>query len=44
MGVKNVVGSVRISFSPYSEYDFDYIVESFVKNVLRFESNNEIIK
>ena len=46
MGVSDsdVVGSVRISFSPYLEYDFDYIVECLEKNVLRFEKNVNIKK
>lgn len=46
MGVSqdDVVGSVRVSFSPYFEYDLDYIVESFEKNVLRFEKNVNIKK
>ncbi len=34
-----IIGSVRISFSPYEEYDMGYIVNSIVKNVLRFEKN-----
>ena len=34
-----VVGSIRISFSPYEDIDVDYIVESIVKNVLRFMKN-----
>lgn len=40
----DVVGSVRISFSPYLEYDFDYIIGCFEKNVLRFEKNVNIKK
>ncbi len=42
MGVslKDITGSVRISFSPYADYDLDYIAEKFIKNVERFESNN----
>lgn len=42
MGVSksDVIGSVRISFSPYIEYDLRYIVEQFVLNVERFEKNN----
>jgi len=39
-----VVGSVRVSFSPYIEYDFDYIVSCFEKNVLRFEKNVNVLK
>lgn len=35
-----IVGSVRISFSPYIDYDIDYICEKIIKNVLRFEGNN----
>ena len=39
MGVskEDVVGSLRISFSPYENYDLDVIVETFVKTVDRFE-------
>lgn len=46
MGVSDsdVVGSVRVSFSPYFEYDLDYVVESFVKNILRFEKNVNVKK
>lgn len=40
----DVIGSIRVSFSPYMEYDFDYIAEKFIKNVLRFESNNIVNK
>lgn len=40
----DIIGSVRVSFSPYMEYDFDYIAEKFIKNVLRFESNNNVNK
>ena len=39
-----IVGSVRISFSPYMEYDMDYIAEKIVKNVIRFQSNNIVKK
>ena len=34
-----IIGSVRISFSPYDDYDLDYIAKSIEKNVLRFEKN-----
>ena len=34
-----VVGSIRISFSPYDEIDEDYIVGSIIKNVSRFMKN-----
>lgn len=34
-----VIGSVRISFSPYIDYDFDYIVSCLEKNVLKLRSN-----
>ena len=46
MGVKkdDIVGSVRVSFSPYEDYDIDFIVDSFVKHVERFESNNFVNK
>lgn len=41
MGISkdDVVGSVRISFSPYIDYDIDYIANCLEKNVLRFEKN-----
>ena len=35
----DIVGSVRISFSPYEDYDIDYIASAIIKNVLRFEKN-----
>lgn len=35
-----VIGSVRISFSPYEEYDVDYIVNSIVECVKKLQSNN----
>lgn len=46
MGIfdNDVVGSVRISFSPYFEYDLDYIVQAIEKNVIRFEKNVNIKK
>lgn len=46
MGVlpDDIVGSVRISFSPYQEYDLDYIANSIEKNVLRFEKNVNVKK
>ena len=46
MGVSqdDVIGSLRVSFSPYFEYDLDYIVECFEKNVLRFEKNVNVKK
>lgn len=34
-----VVGSIRISFSPYMKYDIDYISESLKKNILRLYAN-----
>ena len=34
-----VVGSIRISFSPYEEIDEDYVVKSIIKNVSRFMKN-----
>ena len=41
MGIKNsdVVGSVRISFSPYEKIDTNYILDSFEKTVLKLEEN-----
>lgn len=46
MGIlsSDIIGSLRISFSPYIEYDFDYIVKMIEKNVLRFEKNVNIKK
>ena len=40
----DIVGSVRVSFSPYFDYDIDYIVSCFEKNVLRFEKNVNVKK
>lgn len=34
-----VVGSIRISFSPYCDYDIDYIVSCLEKNILRLYAN-----
>lgn len=34
-----IVGSIRISFSPYEEIDVNYVVASIIKNVLRFMKN-----
>lgn len=34
-----IIGSVRISFSPYEEYDIDFIANKIIENVLRFEKN-----
>ncbi len=39
MQINDVIGSVRISFSPYMDYDLDYICLCIEKNVLRFEKN-----
>ncbi len=41
MGKKQnqIVGSVRISFSPYEDYDLDFIAEKIIDNVLKFEKN-----
>ena len=33
-----IVGSVRISFSPYEEYDIEYIAKKIIEHVLRFEN------
>jgi len=41
---KDVVGSVRISFSPYIDYDIKYVAEKIIDNVLRFEKNNIVNK
>lgn len=35
-----VIGSLRISFSPYMDYDIDYIAEKIISVVMRFEKNN----
>ena len=35
----DIIGSVRVSFSPYLDYDFDYIVSKFEECVLRLENN-----
>lgn len=37
--LNEVVGSIRISFSPYEYYDIDYIAKKIIENVLRFEKN-----
>ena len=39
MGIskEDVVGSLRISFSPYENYDLNAIINAFVKTVDRFE-------
>lgn len=34
-----VIGSIRISFSPYENFDEKYVADCIVKNVLRFERN-----
>ncbi len=34
-----VVGSVRISFSPYVDFDEEYVANSIIKNVIRFRKN-----
>lgn len=34
-----IVGSVRISFSPYEEYDINYIASKIINHVLRFKKN-----
>ena len=46
MGVDDelVVGSVRVSFSPYEEYDFELIGEVFERNILRFLKNVNVKK
>lgn len=43
MGLDNswVIGSVRLSFSAYENYDVDYIAQHLVDAVLRLESNNK---
>ena len=41
MGItrEHVVGSVRISFSPYEDFDEKYVAEMIIKNVVRFKKN-----
>jgi len=41
MGLKldEVVGSVRISFSAYEDFDEEYVANSIIKNVVRFLKN-----
>lgn len=34
-----VIGSVRVGFDPNMNYDIDYIVSCFEKNVVKFEAN-----
>ncbi len=34
-----IVGSVRISFSPYEDYDFDFIASKIIECVMRLEKN-----
>ena len=42
MGIEKsfVVGSIRLSFSAYEQYDTNYIVDTIEKNVKRLEGNN----
>ncbi len=40
LSTSQVVGSVRISFSPYEEYDVDYVVSSIIECVKKLQSNN----
>ncbi len=42
--ISDVIGSVRVSFSPYMKYDFDYVVSAIVKHVTHFENNNNVVK
>lgn len=35
-----IIGSIRISFSPYIDYDLDYVANEIILEVLRFEKNN----
>ena len=44
LSLAKVIGSVRISFSPYLDYDFDYIVSCFEKNVLHLYENVKVKK
>lgn len=34
-----IVGSIRISFSAYEDFDEKYVADSIIKNVVRFEKN-----
>lgn len=38
-GQDEIIGSIRISFSPYEEFDENYVADSIIKNVSRFENN-----
>ena len=40
----SVVGSIRVSFSAYENYDFEKIGEIFERNVLRFLKNVNVRK
>ena len=37
--LSDVVGSIRISFSPYEEFNEEYVANAIIKNVLRFRKN-----
>ena len=37
--MNDVVGSIRISFSAYDDFDEKYVADSIIKNVLRFRKN-----
>lgn len=39
-----IIGSIRISFSPYEDFDENYVAESIIKNVSRFEKNLKVTK
>jgi len=36
------IGSIRISFSPYINYELDYIVSVIIKNILRFKKMQKL--
>jgi cysteine desulfurase len=37
--LSDVIGSIRISFSPYEEFNEEYVANAIIKNVLRFRKN-----
>ena len=38
---EEIVGSVRISFSPYEDFDEKYVADAIIKNIERLEENNK---
>ena len=37
---EEIVGSVRISFSPYDDFDEKYVADAIIKNIELLEENN----